>query len=200
MFLKRISTILYITTFQFFMQPVFAEELQLPSANQEEVSSKVDSDLDGIADVDGDISASDIEFDTQTDTFLKYGYENPTWINNGPLLDKVYNELAAPDYKDRYNKPNPMGYGIEIAQAYITRRGFNDLIIASRMPGDCNEDGCLFQIYSLIGHTWYKQLEFHAHDIVFKHGEGEKTSFVAGVAEETGVSKVYYWNGENFIK
>lgn len=200
MLLKRISTILCVTTFQFIGQPVFAEAFQSSAEMQNDITSEVKKSINEFSDADENISSSDIEFDTQTDTFLKYGYENPNWINNGPLLDKVYNELAAPDYKDRYNKPNPMGYGIEIAQAYITRRGFNDLIIASRMPGDCTEDGCLFQIYSLIGNTWYKQLEFHAHDIVYKHGEGQKTSFVAAVAEDTGVSTVYYWNGEKFIQ
>lgn len=177
----------------------FAETpaLELPTASEDLSNPVLPLKLD---EVPLNSEDDDPEVETQTDTFLRFGYEGVKWVTNGALVDKIYAEISAKDYENRYGKPNPNGYGIEVAQAYITRRGFNDMVIASRQPGDCKLEGCLFQIYSLIGRTWYKQLEFHAHDIVFKHGRDENTSFVAAVAEESGSSKIYFWDGEKFSK
>lgn len=142
----------------------------------------------------------DPEIETHTEKFLERGYKLPNWINSGSLVDKVYEELAAPDYEHRNGKPNPLGFGVEIAQAYITKRGFYDLIVASRMPGDCSPDGCLFQIYSLVGQQWFKQLEFHAYDIAFKDGKVEDVTLVAAIAEASGKSKIFTWDGEKFVE
>lgn len=189
--------ILLASVFSFVSLYACAESvpLKLPDAEGEIVIK----DAAEATNVIGQIE-DDPEIETHTDKFLERGYKLPNWINSGSLVDKVYEELAAPDYEQRNGKPNPLGFGIEIAQAYITKRGFYDLIVASRMPGDCSPDGCLFQIYSLIGQQWFKQLEFHAYDIAFKDGKVEDVTLVAAIAEASGKSKIFTWDAEKFVE
>lgn len=142
---------------------------------------------------------NDLEIMSQTDLFIDRGYQRLEFISHGKLVDQVLKELVDPDYEQRTGRKNPNDYGIDIAQAYITKRGFYDIVVLSRLPGDCGTKGCLFQVYSLIGNEWYKQLEFQAMDFVYKDGKVDGTTLVASVAEEDGVSKIFYWDEEKFV-
>lgn len=142
--------------------------------------------------------SSDNEIITELEFFTSRGYKSVDWIANSPIVDKVYENVAFPDYVKRAGgeKP-PYGYVIEIATGMITKQGFKDLIVVSRAPNDCDETGCLFQIYSLIGEEWIKRIEFKAVDLAVKDGEGAAT-YVAGVGYDEYPSKIYYWNGQFF--
>lgn len=142
---------------------------------------------------------NDPEHVSDIDVFLRHGYKMPDWISNEALMIKVYNELVVPDWERRNGgKKNTIGGSIDLAQAYITKRGFNDIVIVSRLPGDCSELGCLHQIYSLIGQQWHKQLEFTAYNFAFKDGKVDGQSLVVAVGDDEHPSTLHYWDGEKF--
>lgn len=147
---------------------------------------------------DTSVAGTDVEYDGDLDIFLSRGYEEIDWIANTALVQKVYEEIALPDYEKRSGKSwsEPWTYRVEIANPMITKQGFKDLVVSSGAPGDCDEAGCLFQIYTLLGETWTKRLEFKASAIALKH-DGNMTK-IAAVGGESHPSRIIEWDGQQF--
>src|SRR5690606_22878318 len=78
----------------------YAEEptLVLPEANTDIQTGVIEEDR-SFFDAD-----DDPEIDSQTDLFLDRGYKRLELLSHGKLADKVYEELAAPDYEQRTGK------------------------------------------------------------------------------------------------
>jgi len=142
----------------------------------------------------------ELEIVTDLPMFLARGYAEPDWDAHSDLVGQVARDLAVPDYVKRTGNPAPESASIEIASVQITKKGFNDLLIRSRLPGDCDETGCLTQVYVMKGQQWEKALEFKSYGVALKDGEDPVTTMVAAVGGEYVGSKVIVWNGQEFVQ
>lgn len=148
--------------------------------------------------IEKQVQTADPEKSTDMQLFLARGYSEPDWDSYSSLVRKVADDLVVPDYVKRTGLPAPDSPSIEIASAQITKMGFNDLIVRSRLPGDCDASGCLTQIYQMVGKTWFKKLEFKAYGVAFKNGDDPETTLVAAVGGDDVGSRIIVWNGTAF--
>lgn len=132
--------------------------------------------------------------------FLSRGFRELDWDAHSRLAAEIARDLAVPDYVARTGNPAPEHPVIEVASAMITKGPFNDLVVLSRLPGDCGEDGCLFQVYVLEDEkgNWRKTLEFRATGMALKDGP-DLSTVIAAVGDEEIPSRVIHWDGERFI-
>lgn len=142
----------------------------------------------------------DIEFLSDIEFFVERGWTEPEWKTYEKLVEDVARELVVPDYVQRTGRDAPEHASIDIASAPITSAGFNNLLVASRLPGDCGPDGCLFQVWELQGETWRKVFEFTAIAFAYRDGVQEGTTDIAAVGGEDVPSRVYHWNGFTFSR
>lgn len=143
-------------------------------------------------------AVEDYEVITDLPLFLSRGFVAPNWDAHSFLAQEVARDLVIPDYVKRTGKPAPETASIEIASAAITKRGLNDLLVVSRLPGDCNENGCLFQVYAIKGKVWIKALEFRAVGMAYKDGREPGSTTIAAVGDEEVPSRLIEWDGQKF--
>lgn len=141
----------------------------------------------------------DLDLDSDTDMFLELGYKELNWL---PFykkdVAKFYDEVVYPDYVRRTGKELKEKGMIELAQAEITTNGYYDIVTISRQPGDCDQSGCLFQIWQLNGAAWVKKFEFKALNFLVGNNPNSVQTEVIGVGVDDVPSIVYLWDGEKF--
>lgn len=138
--------------------------------------------------------SSDIEF------FAAAGYTVPDFNVYYNLRHDVAREILVPDYTKRTGMIPPDDVRLEVASAHITGGDFNDIILYSFLPGDC-DTGCLAQVYRTTdGKTWKKVLEFKSLAFAYR-GPGEgKGGEVVAVGNEELPSRIFEWNGIAFVE
>lgn len=171
-----------------------------PSQAQDDPSQGLPGSVFAVPAPQGEVFEGDNEAEILTDMpiFLQRGYSEPDWDAHSNLVGQVARDLVLPDYVKRTGQPVPESPSIEIASAQITKKGFNDLVVRSRLPGDCDANGCLVQIYAMEGQTWTKKLEFKALGVALKDGGEPETTLVAAVGDQASPSHVIVWDGSRF--
>jgi hypothetical protein len=152
------------------------------------VAPAEDQDEDGDAD----------EWQTDMNDFLGQGYTIPHWDTYSKYVEEIANDLVIPEYLRRTGKLRPKFPSIDVAAAMITHGDYNDLIVRSRLPGDCTDQGCLVQIYSLVGSMWIKKYEFRSLEFAYKDGKINGTTLLGAVGNEYVPSRIITWNGSSF--
>lgn len=149
-------------------------------------------DTDAAHDDEGD------EWTTDMNDFLAQGYTIPNWDTYSEYVERIANDLVIPEYMKRTGKVRPKFPSIDVAAAMITHGDYNDLIVRSRLPGDCDDKGCLVQIYSLAGSMWIKKYEFRSLEFAYKDGRINGTTLLGLVGNEFVPSRIVTWNGSAF--
>lgn len=183
----------------FLIAGIFA--LASPAMAQDDPSKGLPGSVFQVPD-DGAARANrdEVDFVTDLPMFLARGYAEPDWDAHSDLVSQVGQDLVFPDYVKRSGKPAPETASIEIASVQITKKGFNDLLVRSRLPGDCDDTGCLTQVYVMEGQQFVKRLEFKSYGIALKDGDDPAMTLIAAVGGEDVGSRVIVWNGKEFAE
>jgi hypothetical protein len=125
--------------------------------------------------------------------FRARGFEEPDWQTHTDQVDEVLKNVVLPDWRARTGEArDPELPSIDIAAASILGGDFNDLLVMSRLPGDCSEVGCLFQIYSLVNEVWVKRFEFKTVAFAWKTQENGDVA-IAQVGGMWIPSRTHLW-------
>lgn len=172
----------------------------MPALAQESWSEGFPGSVFVVPDAQGETfqATNDYEVITDLPLFLARGFKEPNWDAHSSLVPEVARELVVPDYVKRTGNTDPGMYSIEVANAPIMKQGVYDLVVVSRLPGDCDEKGCLFQIYHLEGSSWTKAYEFRALGMAYRDGGDLNTTMIAAIGDEDTPSRLIEWDGEKF--
>lgn len=140
---------------------------------------------------DGELVTDHIEF-------YQRGFMDFDWQTHTSYVRQVLDDVVIPDYVKRTGKQRPEHPSIDVAAAMITNPYFNDLIVQSRLPGDCKPEGCLVQIYSLVGEIWVKKFQTTTFAMLAKPGDKIGTVLLGLVGNEKVPSKTVIWTGSVF--
>lgn len=151
-----------------------------------------------VEDIDADHHDDGEEWSTDMQQFLDQGYTIPHWDTYSQYVEQIANDLVIPEYMKRTGRVRPKFPSIDVAGAWLTQGDFNDLIVRSRLPGDCDDKGCLVQIYNLAGKLWIKKYEFKSLEFAYKEGRIKGTTLLGLVGNEFVPSRVITWNGSVF--
>lgn len=131
---------------------------------------------------------------TDLDFFLGKGFQEPNWMTHTAQVQDVLRDVALPDWRRRTgNDKNPMLPSIDIAAESVLGGDYNDLLVMSRLPGDCDETGCLLQLYSLVNEVWVKRFEFKTVNFAWKR-ENDEAVLIARVGGMWVPSTTYVWS------
>lgn len=181
-----------------------AQNINIPATSSSETSSENQSTPSNghITFTEKDEKAeheSEYDFITDENDFYNRGYMPFDWQSFSSYVDDVAKNVVVPDYVKRTGKAPPKLPSIDIATGMITSIYYNDLIVVSRLPGDCGEDGCLIQIYGLVGQAWIKKFEARAFSIVAKPGKIIGSVLLGLVGNADYPSRTVTWTGTAFI-
>jgi hypothetical protein len=138
------------------------------------------------------------ELVTDNDEFYARGFMDFDWQTHTEYVQQVLKDVVIPDYIRRTGKQTPQHPSIDVAAAMITNPYFNDLIVQSRLPGDCKPSGCLVQIYSLVGEMWVKKFEVTTYAMLAKPGDKLGTVLLGIVGNSQLPSRTVLWTGAVF--
>ena len=150
------------------------------------------------ADLDNEEGGNELV--TDNDAFYARGFMDFDWQTHTQYVQQVLNDVVIPDYVRRTGKKTPETPSIDVAAGMITNPYFNDLIVQSRLPGDCTPEGCLVQIYSLVGEVWVKKFQATTFAIMAKPGDKLGTVLIGLVGNADIPSKTILWTGSVFQK
>lgn len=140
------------------------------------------------------------ELVTDNDAFYERGFMDFDWETHTQYVDQVLKDVVIPDYVKRTGKKTPQYASIDVAAAMITNPYFNDLIVQSRLPGDCSAEGCLVQIYTLVGEVWVKKFQATTFAFMAKPGDKLGTVLLGLVGNSEFPSRTVLWTGTVFQK
>jgi hypothetical protein len=141
------------------------------------------------------------EVPTDLDFFMGSGYRLPNFDTYYDLRHAAAKELIIPDYVQRNGIVPPDDSMVQIAAAYITEGDFNDLIVFSNMPGDCDAQGCMAMVYNTTdGLKWHKLLQFKAYALVYRSPKPDRKAEVVAVGNAEFPSRYFDWNGISFVE
>ncbi|TLX16998.1 hypothetical protein [Rhizobium sp. MHM7A] len=203
---RSIKTILLATSICGNIASGVVAQQNNPQGLQSEIPAllvKPPVEADSIPDIVRDKKELDNEEDgnelvTDNDVFYERGFMDFDWQTHTQYVQQVLNDVVLPDYIKRTGKQKPDNPSIDVAAAMITNPYFNDLIVQSRLPGDCKPDGCLVQIYSLVGEAWVKKFQATTFTIMAKPGEKLGTVLIGLVGNDEVPSRTVIWTGSVF--
>lgn len=138
-------------------------------------------------------AGDDMEITSDLEFFAAKGYSLIDWQTHTAQVDDVLKNVALPDWRKRTGaKEDPVLPSIDVAAENILGGDYNDLLVMSRLPGDCTPEGCLFQLYSLVNDIWIKRFEFHTIGFAWKVGEDGRP-IIAQVGGMWIPSKTHVW-------
>jgi hypothetical protein len=130
---------------------------------------------------------------TDIDLFTAKGFKEPSWATHTAQVQDVLRDLVLPDWRKRTGKDkDPTLPSIDIAGESVLGGDYNDLLVVSRLPGDCDETGCLLQLYSLVNDVWVKRFEFKTVNFAWKP-KGDDEVLIARVGGMWVPSATYLW-------
>lgn len=151
----------------------------------------------GHADDHGDEEEANPEFDT----FQKAGFSMFEWSRDEEHRKRIYEHIVLPDYIDRTKKPEPKFPSFDFSLQNVTGGNFNDVIVWSRLPGDCDERGCMAAVFHLVGEKWNLVARFQAIGVMHRFGPTwDRTPELISVGDATNPSILFRWNGDKFIE
>jgi len=157
-------------------------------------------DAEGPARVEGEIIP-----EPDMEPFLKAGFEEMKWLSYGKERDNVERNLLGPDYKERTGNDLPDFVNFDYALMNVTGGKYNDVIVWSMLPGDCDQTGCLLSVFHLgDDDKWKVVARFHATVVMHRYAKGpdpdKPVSEFASPAYEAIPAAVYRWNGKEFAE
>ncbi len=150
------------------------------------------------ADLDNEEGGNELV--TDNDAFYARGFMDFDWQTHTQYVQQVLHDVVLPDYVRRTGKKTPENPSIDVAAGMITNPYFNDLIVQSRLPGDCTPEGCLVQIYALVGEVWVKKFQATTFAIMAKPGDKIGTVLIGLVGNAEVPSRTILWTGSVFQK
>jgi hypothetical protein len=146
-------------------------------------------------------ASDDLEVALEWATFIEAGYRRPTWLHHGAETNDIRERVVSPDYELRTGSKAPTDASFQYATVSLTGGDFNDLLVMSRLPGDCGPNGCRTQLYrTRDGHRWEKVADFVAMGVALKAADGAADPRIAAVGDEVSPSFVLVWDGESFME
>jgi hypothetical protein len=160
---------------------------------QAQASTEVEAEHDAAHELD-DHEEANPEFET----FLKAGYEMLSWQFDDSQREMVFKNILLPDWRGRSKESEPKYPSFDYALQNLTGGKFNDVIVWSRLPGDCNERGCMVAVFHLVGEKWESVARFQAIGVMQRDPKGERLPDLVAVGDATIPSTVYRWDGKTF--
>lgn len=196
--MKRISALLLLTSMLIGLTSnTNAEEINT-TVGQQSVIPK----LEGAASIQNELPSIDEndenELVTDNYAFIERGFMDFDWQTHTNYVQQVLKDVVIPDYVKRTGKQRPANPSIDVAAGMITNPYFNDLIVQSRLPGDCVPEGCLVQIYSLVGEVWVKKFQATTFAIMAKPGDQIGTVLIGLIGNKEIPSRTVLWTGSVF--
>jgi hypothetical protein len=145
----------------------------------------------GESTVDPDI---DQEISSDIDLFRTRGFKEPDWQTHTAQVDDILKDVVLPDWRRRTgNDKSPELPSIDVAAAKVLGGDFSDLLVMSRLPGDCTPEGCLFQMYSFVNEVWIKRFEFRTVGFAWKDDADDGAVVIAKVGGMWVPSQTLVW-------
>jgi hypothetical protein len=142
---------------------------------------------------------NDYEMETDLPFFVENGWDLPNWDAYYRFRHEAAKEIVLPDYVRRTGKLPPDDALIDIAPVFVTGGDFNDMLVASHLPDDCDQTGCIVQLYATKdGKSWDKRLEFKSLSVAYKKATDKDASAVVAVGNEEYPNVIYTWTGVGF--
>lgn len=142
----------------------------------------------------------DQEITTDIDFFIQKGFTEPNWATHTAQVQDVLRDVVLPDWRKRSGQPSdPMLPSIDVAGETVLGGDYNDLLVMSRLPGDCDEQGCLFQLYSLVNDVWVKRFEFKTVNFAWKRKDDDAVQ-IGRVGGMWVPSATYLWKDGTLYK
>jgi len=200
--MTKISTLLFAATIAIFPHTL---------VNAQDATEGLQSNIPPLESAEGEIAPpADVPKDfpkaaygeliTDNEEFFKRGFMDFDWQTHTNYVQEVLDDVVIPDYVKRTGKQRPEHPSIDVAAAMITNPYFNDLIVQSRLPGDCKPEGCLVQIYSLVGEIWVKKFQATTFAMMAKPGDKLGTVLIGLVGNAEIPSRTILWTGSVFQK
>jgi len=138
------------------------------------------------------------EIISDLEVFEAAGYHTADFDTYYNLRHDVGREVVVPDYVRRTGRIPPEDVRVEVGAVYLTGGDFNDIVVYSFLPGDC-EIGCTTQIYrTKDGKKWEKILEFKSMAFAYKNAQGDTPTEVVAVGGTGLASRIFTWTGLKF--
>lgn len=141
------------------------------------------------------------EANPEFETFQKAGFSLFEWSRDESHWKRIYENIVLPDYIARTKKPEPKFPSFDYSLQNVTGGNYNDVIVWSRLPGDCNERGCMAAVFHLVGEKWNLVARFQAIGVMHRFGPTwDRTPELISVGDATNPSILFRWNGETFVE
>lgn len=135
------------------------------------------------------------------ETFKKAGYQMVNWGFDESKKKSIYQNILLPDFVKRTNKEEPKFPSFDYALENLTGGNFNDVIVWSRLPGDCNINGCMVAVFHLVGDKWEVVSRFQAIGVMHRYASNrDRTSELVAVGDALNPSTIFRWNGKSFTE
>lgn len=133
--------------------------------------------------------------------FQRAGYKLPNYGMYYKLENDIVRDVAAPDYKKRTGMIAPDNALVQAAAIWVTGGDFNDLLVMTHFPGDCDWRGCAMQVYRTEDAlTWKKVLDLHSYTAAYKEPTDVRRGELVGVGGEGVPNRYFRWDGKQFLE
>lgn len=121
--------------------------------------------------------------------FLKLHYRKPNWIIPKKYKDIIIDNIIQKDYLERKNKllsHEDIDDSIQVDMIDLVDDSANEIIVESRLPDDCDNKGCLGQIYEMVSeNNWKKIAEFKNNAIFYLRTDKNQPALIGSMGYKT---------------
>jgi len=147
------------------------------------------------------LTVDDEEPIPEFETFQKAGYQMVNWSFDDAKKKSIYQNIVLPDFIARTKKEEPKFPSFDYALENLTGGDFNDVLVWSRLPGDCNINGCMAILFHLVGEKWQAVARFQAIGVMHRYAPTrERTPELVAVGDTMNPSSIFRWNGKTFVE
>jgi len=145
--------------------------------------------------------SDDLEIETEWRMFANAGFEILEFKDHGAERDNVFGNLLAPDYKARKGEDAPTDARFEFVLKNVTGGKYNDVVVSSQMPGDCDERGCMTIVFRMKEDKsgWDVVGRFQAMQVGYRWLRDGVSEFAA-IGDDVSPSVVYRWDGNGYTE
>jgi len=145
--------------------------------------------------------ADDLEIETEWRMFANAGFEILEFKDVESERDNVFRNLLAPDYRGRKGEDAPADAKFDFLLKNVTGGKYNDVVVSSQMPGDCDERGCMTIVFRMKEDKsgWDVVGRFQAMEVGYRW-LGNGASEFAAIGDDVSPSVVYRWDGNGYAE
>jgi hypothetical protein len=174
--------------------------LLLSASHAQELAPDMKIETAAPSGIAGDIE----EASPDSEPFLKAGFEFIKWQYDDAERANILKNLVGPDYKERTGRELPQFPNFEFALRNVTGGKYNDVVVWSRLPDDCDENGCKLMVFHLDGDKWRVVARFQAIVVLHRYAPGpsydERIPEFVAPGDATTPTGIYRWNGTEFVE